>query len=148
MDENGGDLMNKFDQREYLRSEQEKQKMRSILQAQEQLQQKKEDRKELEYQLLHAKSDQEKRTYTFRLERNQNATIKLLSRLKNLGVIEKRGRPKKAEGTHYQEKRKKFTAHLLPQTVEYLQTLKNNGSISNISAFLDDLVTEHQKKNS
>ena len=139
--------MNKFDHREYLRSEQEKQKIRSILQVQEQLQQKKEERKALEHQLLHAESDQIKRTYTFRLERNQNAIIKLLSRLKNLGVIEKRGRPKKAEGTHYQEKRKKFTAHLLPQTVEYLQTLKTNGSISNISSFLDELVTEHQKKN-
>lgn len=140
--------MDQFDRREYLRIEQVKQKERSILQTQEQLQQKKDERLEIEHQLLHAQSDQDKRTYTFRLEHNQNATVKILSRLKSLGVTEKRGRPKKAEGEHYQEQRKKFTAHLHPQTVEYLHTLKTDGSISNISAFLDELVAEHQKKNS
>ena len=140
--------MNQFDHREYLRSEQEKQKQRSISQAQEQLQLKKDERKELERQLLHAESDQEKRTYTFRLEHNHNVTVKILSRLKNLGVQEKRGRPKKAEGEHYQSQRKKFTAHLQPETVAYLQELKTAGSVANISAFLDELVAEHQKKNS
>lgn len=140
--------MNQFDHREYLRSEQEKQKQRSISQAQEQLQLKKDERKVLERQLLHAESDQEKRTYTFRLEHNQNVTVKILSRLKNLGVQEKRGRPKKAEGEHYQAQRKKFTAHLQPETVVYLQALKTAGSVANISAFLDELVADHQKKNS
>lgn len=50
--------------------------------------------------------------------------------------------------THYQEQRKKFTAHLQLRTVEYLQQLKTSGNILNISAFLDDLVSEHEKKNS
>lgn len=145
MEEN---LMNQLDRREYLRSEQEKQKKRSILQAQEQLQQKKEERKELENQLHYAESELVKRVYISRLERNQSATVKLLSRLKNLGVVEKRGRPKKAEGERYQEQRKKFTAHLQPETVAYLQQLKADGSISNISAFIDELVAGHQKKNS
>lgn len=139
--------MNGFDRREYLRNEQKKQRQRSILQVQEQLQQKKEERKELAQLLLHAESDHEKRTFKFRLERNKNVTEKTLSRLKNLGVTEKRGRPKKTTEERYQAKRKKFTAHLQPETVVYLQSLKANGSIPNISAFLDELVTEHQKKN-
>lgn len=140
--------MDQFDRIEFLRSEQEKQRQRTILQVQEQLHQKKNERMELERQLKHAQSEQEKRTFTFRLERNQNTTVKILNRLKSLGVTEKRGRPKKAEGEHYQEQRKKFTAHLQLDTVAYLQALKAAGTIANISAFLDELVVEHQKMNS
>lgn len=139
--------MDQFDRIEFLRSEQEKQRQRTILQVQEQLQQKKEERIKLEHQLLHAETDQEKRTYTVRLERNESICHKISSRLKSLGVPEKRGRPKKAEGEHYQEQRKKFTAHLQPDSVAYLQALKAAGTISNISAFLDELIAEHQKKN-
>lgn len=140
--------MNMSDNRCYLREEQEKQRQRSILQAQDQLQQKKVENIELSRQLQLAQTEQEKRTYTFRIKRNESISMKILSRLKSLGVQEKRGRPKKAEGEHYQEQRKKFTAHLQPDSVDYLKALKAAGTISNISAFLDELIAEHQKKNS
>lgn len=82
-----------------------------------------------------------------KLNRCNSAIAKVSSRLKNLGVEEKRGRPKKADGERYQEQRKKFTAHLQPSTIEYLQQLKANGSINSISEFLDELIESHQKKN-
>lgn len=138
--------MNLYSSRERIKLDLEKQNELKIVRLTQSLQQRKTEQKELLGQLTQAQTLQEKQLYTARLQRAERSISSISSRLKNLGVIEKRGRPKKAEGTHYQEKRKKFTAHLLPQTVEYLQTLKNNGSISNISAFLDELVTEHQKK--
>ena len=82
------------------------------------------------------------------MEHTQRVIIKIQIELQKKGVTEKRDRPRKESSTTYKEQRKKFTAHLQLSTVEYLQQLKNNGSINNISAFLDELVAEHQKKNS
>lgn len=131
----------------HLRHEQEKQKQRTILYVQEQLAKKKEECKVLIQRIKFEESEQKRKVYTFRLERTEQLITKLSSRLKNLGVTEKRGRPKKAVHERYQEQRKKFTAHLKPETWTYMQSLKDAGSISNISAFIDDIVAAHQKKN-
>lgn len=120
----------------------------AIQQASEMLQVKKQEQLQLQKQLHETHSIEEKRILTMKLDRCESAIAKISSRLKNLGVEEKRGRPKKAEGERYQEQRKKFTAHLQMNTVDYLQGLKASGTITNISAFIDELVAEHQKKNS
>lgn len=120
----------------------------AIQQASEMLQLKKQEQLQLQKQLLETNSVEEKRIITMKLDRCESALAKISSRLKNLGVVEKRGRPKKADGERYQEQRKKFTAHLQMDTVDYLHQLKANGAIANISAFIDELVAEHQKKNS
>ena len=130
--------------------EQDKQRQQKIAiqQSTELLQAKKQERHQLQQQSLQAVTVEEKRLYSMKLDRCNSAITKILSRLKNLGVEEKRGRPKKATGEHYQEQRKKFTAHLQLNTIDYLQQLKTNGKIPNISAFLDELVAAHEKKNS
>ena len=120
----------------------------AIQQSTELLQMKKRERQQLQQQSLNAVTIEEKKLYSLKLDRCDSAIAKISSRLKNLGVVEKRGRPKKADGERYQEQRKKFTAHLQMDTLEYLKQLKTNGFITNISAFLDELVAEHQKKNS
>lgn len=139
--------MEPLDRRMHLRSEQERQRQRTILQVQEQLKQKKKECKELVLSIKLEESEQKKKLYTFRLERTEQLIVKISNRLKNLGITENRGRPKKAVGEHYQEQRKKFTAHLQPETWTYVQSLKASGSISNISAFLDEVIAEHQKMN-
>lgn len=83
-----------------------------------------------------------------RIARAESAIAKLKNQLKIRGFTEKRGRPKKEVGSTYKEQRKKFTAHLQLDTYEYLQQLKKQRTINNISAFLDELVTNYQKKNS
>lgn len=120
----------------------------SIQQAKDLLLIKKQEQRELQKQLLQTNTIEEKRILTMKLDRCNNSIAKISSRLKNLGVEEKRGRPKKADGERYQEQRKKFTAHLQMDIFDYLQQLKSSGAISNISAFIDELVAEHQKKNS
>ena len=134
--------------KEIVEQDKQRQEQLAIQQATEILQVKKQERQQLKLQLQNATTMEEKRLYSVKLDRCNSAIAKISSRLKNLGVEEKRGRPKKATGEHYQEQRKKFTAHLQLHTVEYLQQLKTSGNISNISAFLDDLVSEHEKKNS
>lgn len=128
--------------------EQDKQRQQKIAiqQSTELLQAKKQERHQLQQQSLQAVTVEEKRLYSMKLDRCDSAIAKISSRLKNLGVEEKRGRPKKADGERYQEQRKKFTAHLLPETMAYLQQLKASGSIANISAFLEELIAEHRKK--
>lgn len=120
----------------------------AIQQASDMLQVKKQEQQELQKQLLQTSNIEENRILTLKLDRCESAITKISSRLKNLGIEEKRGRPKKADGERYQEQRKKFTAHLQMDTLDYLQQLKANGAIANISAFVDELVAEHQKKNS
>lgn len=140
--------MRKTYRKEVLEQDKQRQQQLAIQQATEILQMKKQERQQLQLQLQNAITMEEKRLYSVKLDRCNSAIAKISRRLKNLGVEEKRGRPKKATGEHYQEQRKKFTAHLQLHTVEYLQQLKTSGNISNISAFLDDLVSEHEKKNS
>lgn len=120
----------------------------AIQQASDMLQVKKQEQQEVQKQLLQTNRIEEQQILTMKLNRCESAIAKISSRLKNLGLEEKRGRPKKADGERYQEQRKKFTAHLQMDTFDYLQQLKTNGAISNISAFIDELVAEHQKKNS
>ncbi|MCP1143661.1 hypothetical protein [Lysinibacillus endophyticus] len=140
--------MNLYNSRERIKQDLIKQNELKILQLIQSLQHLKTERKQLLEHLTQAQTIQEKQLYTTRLQRAERSISSISSRLKKLGVEEKRGRPKKAEGERYQEQRKKFTAHLHPETVEYLKTLKVDGYISNISAFLDELVADHQKKNS
>ena len=99
------------------------------------------------YKRAFAKADteQEQKTLQFRMEHTQRVIIKIQNELQKKGVVEKEV-DQKESGTTYKEQRKKFTAHLQLSTLEYLQQLKTNGSISNISAFLDELVAEHQKE--
>jgi len=71
----------------------------------------------------------------------------ILGRLKNLDYTEKKGRPKKELADTYKANRVKFTAHLQKENMDYVQQLKENGTIPNISAFLDELIAQHQKNN-
>lgn len=132
--------------KEIVQADKDRKKKIAIQQSLELLQVKKQERQQLQQQLLHAVTVEEKRLYSVKLDRCNSAITKISSRLKNLGVEEKRGRPKKADGERYQEQRKKFTAHLLPETLAYLQQLKATDSIANISAFLEELIAEHRKK--
>ncbi|RKQ12139.1 hypothetical protein [Ureibacillus endophyticus] len=138
--------MNLSNSTERIKLELKKQNEMKIVQLTQSLQQKKTEQKQLQEQLTQAQNIQEIQLYTARLQRAERSISSISSRLKNLGVTEKRGRPKKEASERYQDQRKKFTAHLQPETVEYLKTLKADGIISNISAFLDDLVAEYQKK--
>ena len=138
--------MKRFMRKEIVQADKDRQNKIAIQQSLELLQAKKQERQQLQQQLLHAVTVEEKRLYSVKLDRCNSAITKISSRLKNLGVEEKRGRPKKADGERYQEQRKKFTAHLLPETLAYLQQLKATDSIANISAFLEELIAEHRKK--
>lgn len=138
--------MKRFMRKEIVQADKDRQNKIAIQQSLELLQVKKQERQQLQQQLLHAVTVEEKRLYSVKLDRCNSAITKISSRLKNLGVEEKRGRPKKADGERYQEQRKKFTAHLLPETLAYLQQLKATDSIANISAFLEELIAEHRKK--
>lgn len=71
----------------------------------------------------------------------------ILGRLKNAGYVEKRGRPKKEITDTYKANRVKFTAHLQQEQMVYVKELQATGQITNVSAFLDELITQHQKKN-
>lgn len=126
----------------------EKNQQLAIQHMQQSLADKKQELQGYKLAFTNAETEQEQKTLQFRMEHTQRIIIKIQNELQKKGVVEKRGRPKKESGTTYKEQRKKFTAHLQLATVEYLQQLKNNGSINNISAFLDELVAEHQKKNS
>jgi len=134
--------------KEIVEQDKVRQQQFAIQQVSEILQIKKQEQLQLQKLLLETPSIEEKRVITMKLDRCERALAKISSRLKNLGVVEKRGRPKKAEGERYQEQRKKFTAHLQIDKLNYLQELKASGAIPNISAFIDTLVAEHQKKNS
>lgn len=79
--------------------------------------------------------------------RQEQALASILGRLKNAGYTEKRGRPKKEPEHSYKGSRIKFTAHLLPEQLHYMKQLQADGHIDNISAFLNTLIAEHQKKN-
>lgn len=68
-------------------------------------------------------------------------------KLTSFGVLEKRGRPKKADEEKYLNKHSKFTAMLKPENLDYLKALKNNGTIDNISSFLDKLIEEYISRN-
>lgn len=138
--------MKRFSRKEIIQADKDRQNKIAIQQSLELLQVKKQEQKQLQQQLLHVASKEEEMLYSTKLDRCNSAIDKISSRLKNLGVEEKRGRPKKADGERYQEQRKKFTAHLLPETVDYLQQLKSTSAISNISAFLEELIAEHRKK--
>lgn len=70
----------------------------------------------------------------------------LKDRLIQLGYKDKRGRPKKITGDTYKGQRIKFTAHLLPENMEYLKQLKEIGTVDNISAYLDELIQLDRKK--
>lgn len=65
---------------------------------------------------------------------------KLMGRLKQLGHEDKRGRPKKVTAETYKGQRIKFTAHLLPENMEYLKQLKGSNKVDNISSYLDELI--------
>lgn len=73
--------MEELETRPYLREDLKKLKQRSIIQAQEQLVQKKEQQKELNDLLLQADTEQAKRIYSFRIERNERAMKKIGCRL-------------------------------------------------------------------
>lgn len=126
----------------------EKNQQLAIQHMQQRLADKKRQMQNYKREFATADTEQKQKTLQFRIDHTQRVIIKIQNELQKKGVVEKRGRPKKESGTTYKEQRKKFTAHLQLSTVEYLQQLKGNGSISNISAFLDELVAEHQKKNS
>lgn len=132
--------------KEIIEQDKLRQQQFAIQQASEMLQVKKQEQLQLQKQLHEIHSIEEKRVITMKLDRCESAITKISSRLKNLGVEEKRGRPKKANGERYQEQRKKFTAHLQVDTVDYLHLLKANGAIANISAFIDELIVEHKKR--
>jgi len=130
----------------YRKEKMEMHQLQAIQHLQQNLANKKKELLDYKQSLANAKTENEQKTFQFRIEHTQRVIIKIQIELEKKGVTEKRGRPKKEEGTTYKEQRKKFTAHLQLFTIEYLQQLKANGTISNISAFLDELVAEHEKK--
>lgn len=132
----------------YRKEKMEKHQQHAIQHLQQNLANKKQELHGYKRSLANAATETEKKSFQFRIEHTQRVIIKIQNELQKKGVTEKRGRPKKEEGTTYKEQRKKFTAHLQLTTIDYLQQLKANCTISNISAFLDELVTEHEKKNS
>lgn len=82
-----------------------------------------------------------------RIRFQEQQITNILSRLKNAGHAEKRGRPKKEAADTYKANRVKFTAHLQKEQMDYVQQLKEEGTIPNISTFLDELIEQHQKNN-
>lgn len=126
----------------------EKYQLLAIQHLQQNLMNKKQELLEHQQALVNASTEAEQKTFQFRIDHTQRVILKIQSELHKKGIVEKRGRPKKAAGTTYKEQRKKFTAHLQLTTIDYLQHLKANGHITNISAFLDELVATHEKKNS
>lgn len=126
----------------------EKQQQQVIKHLQQNLITKKQELLDYKHALANAQTEAEQKTFQFRMDYTQRVILKIQQELQKKGVTEKRGRPKKEAGTTYKAQRKKFTAHLQLATIDYLQLLKANGTISNVSAFLDELVAAHKKRNS
>ncbi|WP_342533892.1 hypothetical protein MHB40_03175 [Lysinibacillus sp. FSL K6-0057] len=82
-----------------------------------------------------------------RIHFQEQQMTNILGRLKNAGYVEKRGRPKKEVADTYKANHIKFTAHLQKEQLDYVKQLQSTGQITNVSAFLDELITQHQKKN-
>jgi hypothetical protein len=65
----------------------------------------------------------------------------LLGKLSSLGHhADKRGRPKKNESEKYKFKHTRISCYFTKNNIQALKTLKEEGSIENISAFLNELL--------
>lgn len=82
-----------------------------------------------------------------RIRHQEQQMTNILGRLKNAGYTDKRGRPKKEVTDTYKANRIKFTAHLQKEQMDYIKQLQATGQIANVSAFLDELIAQHQKNN-
>ncbi|QSB12305.1 hypothetical protein JTI58_12130 [Lysinibacillus fusiformis] len=82
-----------------------------------------------------------------RIRHQEQQLTAILGRLKNAGYTDKRGRPKKEVTDTYKANRIKFTAHLQKEQMDYVKQLQATGQIANVSAFLDELIAQHQKNN-
>lgn len=76
-----------------------------------------------------------------------NRKAEIRANLAKLGHVERRGRPRKQEFEKYDYTRKKFTAMLMKNNLEYLKYLKDNHKIDNISDFLDTLIHDYNSNN-
>ena len=103
--------------------------------------------KQFKQQLAQATLPKQQKQLEFRLQQQRKIEEVILGRLKKLNYTEKRGRPKKEVVDTYKANRVKFTAHLQKDHMIYVKQLQANGQIQNISAFLDELIADHQKNN-
>lgn len=115
-------------------------KDREIKRLMEQVDSVKSQSKNYKAALMKEESELERKKLNHRIILLDQRRQGLMERLKQLGYEDKRGRPKKIATDTYKGQRIKFTAHLLPENMEYLKHLKENGRIDNISAFLDELI--------
>ena len=88
-------------------------------------------------------SDSEREDIEYNLKNELNKKLVIKEKLTALGIIEKRGRPKKNNTEKYGSTRDKFTAMLKPSNLDYLKKIKAEKKIKNISAFLDVLIENH-----
>lgn len=118
-----------------------------IQQQLQSLQDVKQNQRDFEQQLAATDNPNRQKLLESKIRFQQQMAEKIVGRLKNAGYVEKRGRPKKEVADTYKANRVKFTAHLQTEQMDYVKHLQATGQIANVSAFLDELIAQHQKKN-
>lgn len=79
--------------------------------------------------------------YQKKLDLQVKKRLILLSKLSSLGYhADKRGRPKKNDSEKYKFKHTRMSCYFTKNNIQALKTLKEEGSIENISAFLNELL--------
>ncbi|MEK4712064.1 hypothetical protein [Sporosarcina sp. FSL K6-5500] len=119
---------------------------RYIQQQQQALQDVKLNLQDFRQQLAATDKPNLQRQLQARIHFQEQQITTILGRLKNAGYTDKRGRPKKEVADTYKANRVKFTAHLQKEQMDYVQQLKKEGTIPNISAFLDELIEQHRQQ--